>query len=351
MARFNDEVFEETKKAETIVMKDMFKVTARTVTPLTQMDSNGKQRKRYLFSDGVNFEVPFYSASGFRGASRRIATVDMYNHIKEKYPDFSMGMEEFYLYTNGASTDKKSIEKITWMNTPKIRELAPVLSLWGGGLSAISGKLAMCDLTPSRIMYKTRIDKEGAERGVSMIDKQVFFRGDDMRKSSMTQHLVDVDDVASWVEENNKKIADSKDKVKKAKKEESSKKEDLVNDAVNIQMPVEVDSIMPNVELVSSINTIGGKTLTNVERGLVLKTLIKLSTMQIGANVRYGYGVLDWIVEFEGEIAFTSIVDPDYVFDRKIFKSDKTLELIAEYDKWAEANYTDKIDIDSLLEK
>ena len=62
--------------------------------------------------------------------------------IRKKEPNYKLKAEEFYLYSSGAATDRKSIDNISWEEIPKVREKAPILSLFGAGLSSISGKWA-----------------------------------------------------------------------------------------------------------------------------------------------------------------------------------------------------------------
>lgn len=344
MPIFNEDLFKNNKKRKEITMKNTINITAVTVSPLTQMDNNSGQRKRYMILNGINYEIPFFSANGHRGILRRIATTQMYDIIKSKQSDFVMKPEEFYLYTSGSSTDKKSIENVTWQTEQKVREASPILSVFGGGLSSLAGKSAICDISPSRSMLKEVTymrDGEEITKGASLIDKHTFFRGDDLSKDSFTKRLVDADDIADWVKEHQIKIAESKAK----KKADSNNKEEFVS----IQMPIDIEAIAPNVTLTSSISTVNGKEFTNLEIGMLLHAIHELTSMQMGANVRYGYGVLDWNIELDGEPAIVVECDKDYIFNRETKVSEKAQALIDDYIKWGISNYTDKIDIDSIL--
>ena len=111
MAIFDDNDFEEiSHKHSTIKMQDTFNITAITVSPLMQMDQNDEQRKRFILVDGVYFNEPFFSANVFIGLLRRIMTKDMVEIIRKKEPYYKLTAEEFYLYSSGTSTDRKSIE-------------------------------------------------------------------------------------------------------------------------------------------------------------------------------------------------------------------------------------------------
>ena len=98
---------------------------------------------------------------------------------------------------------------------------------------------------------------------------------------------------------------------------------------------------MPNVTLTSSINPIYGQKFTDVEIGLLLKTLLEISKMQIGSHKRLGYGVLDWHVELYGQTMFSTICDKDYIFNKQHTCSSICNEYIEKYDNWKYENYAE----------
>uniref|UniRef100_UPI00404817D4 RAMP superfamily CRISPR-associated protein n=1 Tax=Aliarcobacter sp. TaxID=2321116 RepID=UPI00404817D4 len=337
MAIFDDNDFDEVgHKHSTIKMQDTFNITATTVSPLMQMDQNSEQRKRFVLVDGVYFNEPFFSANGFRGLLRRVMTKDMVEIIRKKEPNYKLKAEEFYLYSSGTSTDRKSIDNISWDEIPKLREKAPILSLFGAGLSSISGKCAVSDLKPisnhKNIKIVQNEDEVEIKKIMPLLQTQVFFRTDDFLKDTILKPLVDIEDITTWQKEHIKAVHTSKEKKKSG---ETQKETDT-----NIAQVIDIESIMPNVTLSNSINPLYGQKFTDIELGLLLKALLELSQMQIGSQKRLGYGVLDWHVELQGQAMFSVVCDKDYIFNRTITTSKKCDELIEIYNKWANENYS-----------
>lgn len=339
MAIFDDNDFDKVgHKHSTIKMQDTFNITATTVSPLMQMDQNGEQRKRFTLVDGVYFNEAFFSANGFRGLLRRIMTKDMVEIIRKKEPNYKLKAEEFYLYSSGAATDRKSIDNISWNEIPKLREKAPILSLFGAGLSSISGKCAISDLKPISTQKNIKIvqndDEIEQKKIMPLVQTQIFFRTDDFLKDTMLKPLVDMEDITSWQKEHLKAVQTSKERKKSG---ETEKETDS-----NIAQVIECESIMPNITLSNSINPLYGQKFTDIELGLLLKALLEISQMQIGSQKRLGYGVLDWHIELHGQAMFSVVCDKDYIFNKTITTSKKCDELIEIYNNWANENYSAK---------
>jgi len=336
MAIFDENDFEEiSTKYSTITMQDTINITATTISPLVQTTQNDVLRKRYILIDDVYFNEPFFSANGFRGLLRRLMTKNMVEIIQHKEPNFQLSSEQFYLYSSGSSTDRKSIDNIAWDEIPKVREKAPILSLFGAGLSGISGKCAVSDLKPTHQHKVIKVtqdeDKIENKRILPLSQNQLFFRVDDFSKDTMLKQLVDIDDITNWKKEHT--IAVKKSKEKKQSGETEKEKES------HISQIIDIESIMPNVTLSNSINPLYGQKFTDIELGLLIKTLLEVSQMQIGSQKRLGYGVLDWHVELYGQIMFSTICDKDYIFNKTITTSKKCKELISIFDNWALKNY------------
>ena len=116
-------------------------------------------------------------------------------------------------------------------------------------------------------------------------------------------------------------------------------KKSLCRSIPHIAQVIEIESIIPNVTLTSSINPLYGHKFTDIELGLFLKALIELSKQQIGASKRLGYGVLDWHIELNGESMFSTICDKEYIFNKKIEMSKKCSDYIHTYEEWADRHY------------
>jgi CRISPR type IV-associated protein Csf2 len=336
MSIFNDQDFTEiNEQYTTINMKNTFNITAITVSPLLQLDLNGKQRKKFVLIDDEHYLEPFFSANGLRGILRRIMTKDMVEIIRKKNPKFNLTPEDFYLYTSGSSTDKKSINTISWKKVEEIREKAPILSLFGAGLTGISGKCAISDLKPisSITRYKIIQNNDAVEikKAIPLTNYTVFFRTDDLQKNTDMQNLVDQDDIKKWQNKYYKDV-----KISKSLKENGDINSEKTS---HIAQVIEIESIIPNVTLTSSINPLYGHKFTDIELGLFLKALIELSKQQIGASKRLGYGILDWHIELNGESMFSTICDKEYIFNKKIEMSKKCSDYIHTYEEWADRHY------------
>lgn len=336
MAVFNDEDFTEINELYTTIhMHNTFNITTVTISPLLQLDLNGKQRKKFVLIDDEHYLEPFFSANGLRGILRRIMTKDMVEIIRKKNPKFNLTPDDFYLFTSGSSTDKKSINSISWKQINEIREKFPILSLFGAGLTGISGKCAISDLKPISTITRYKVienqDKIEIKKAIPLTNNTIFFRMNDLKKNTPLQNLVDQDDISKWQKKYYKDV-----KVSKNLKENGAIETEKNS---HISQVFECESIIPNVTLTSSINPLYGHKFTDIEIGLLLKALVELSKQQIGASKRLGYGVLDWHLELNGTSMFSTICDKEYIFNRKIEMSKKCNDYIQVYDEWANRNY------------
>ena len=92
---------------------------------------------------------------------------------------------------------------------------------------------------------------------------------DDFLKDTILKPLVDFDDITSWQKNHIKAVQTSKEKKKSG---ETDKETDS-----NIAQVIDIESIMPNVTLSNSINPLYGQKFTDIELGLILKSLLEIS--------------------------------------------------------------------------
>ena len=341
---------EKDKKFKEIQMSDVITIRVKTVSPLLQMDSEGLQRKRYVVENGHFYREPFWSANGFRGALRRVATKTLGDAVAKKEPGFTYNAENMYLYASGAGADKKSIEKVTPVSLQCVREKAPILSLFGAGLSQISGKTAVSDLRVSdnqengvdkyRIVEKN--DKEYAFS--NFLESHTYYRDDVAVKQGVLSNLIDQEDINEWIKEHYKAVVVSKE-AKKSSGDNNAKESES-----HMQQPVTVECITPGTMLTTCINPISGYDFTDIELGCLVKSLVTLAPLQIGAAKRYGYGRLDWEVAINGEALFELERDSDFTANYSMTVTDKAKELMGVYEKWLEDNATsENIDIANII--
>ena len=315
-----------------ITMINALHITATTVTPLLQIGENGSQRKGYSYNDGEKWQVPLFSANGLRGTLRRIATKQQIEKATELNPSFELSPELFYLYTSGAGLGKLSLNDnslIDHENSKKIREQAPILSLFGAGLSAISGKIGIADLSPASDQELFGTTSDG-KRYPLLLAQDTNFRIDSAKNESLWGNVLNLESIKKWRDEYAEMVTSSKDAKRKGEVEREADS--------HIQQPVGIEFIIPNVKLTSSVNEIAGSVLTDVEMGCLISSLCELSMMQIGSAKRISFGVLDWTIEHEGEVLLSSRSNPDYVLDRKLLITEKGQSFIGEWEKWLEKN-------------
>jgi len=323
-------------------MQNVIQIKAVTMTPLTQIDSNGKQRSRYIYEDGHTGRIPFFSANGFRGGLRRMATRKQIEEAKRQDPDITITPDAFYLYSSGAALDKKALlpENLEYEEEVKIRKNTPILSLFGAGLSQIEGKLAVTDLVPSPDTERLIISekKDGTVFAFSpLMGEDTFFRSDSIDAASLWSKVLgkDLASIRNWRDEYMSVVAESKKEKekanKKAKKEE--KKEEAKEAFSHIKQPIDLKFMMPGVTLTSSIGSKFGFELNDIEIGCILNALLDLSMSQIGSHKRLGFGVLSWEVKLNGELMFETKSDKEYVLFKEVSLTDMGKSKI---EKWEE---------------
>ncbi|MGJ0300960.1 hypothetical protein [Aliarcobacter cryaerophilus] len=224
MAIFDDEDFNELKKNQTtLTMQNTINITVTTISPLVQMDLNKNQRKRYVLIDGEYFNEPFFSANGFRGLLRRMMTKDMVETIRKTNPHYHISAEDFYLYSSGATTDRRSLDNLSWSEVEELRIKSPILSLFGAGLSNICGKCAICDLSPisSQKIVKTIQNGEDSFKKIQpLTQSHTFLRSDNLLKNNnIFTTLVDQEDIDNWKKEYDKLVQISKEKKKNSEEQ------------------------------------------------------------------------------------------------------------------------------------
>lgn len=379
-------------RKEEIKMENLFQITTKTVTPLLQIDENGQQRRRYIYENNMTGAVPFFSANGFRGALRRVAFKQQIAFAKEKNPAFVVSPELFYLYTSGGAFDKTSAiinDFINFKNEKTVRKNAPILSIFGAGLSNLEGKMSLTDLLPAADVekFRTITTKDGEELAISnLIGNNTFYRADSASTSEfLFNSLVDFEDVKKWTAEYYKKVIIAKvakkiasaldpkpnkdgkippkeksmAKVEKIIKELNENLDDEVEITMvdiekmqkegklkaedkeehsHIQQPTSVDFIIPGVTLVSSANTKYGVNFTDVEIGCLVSSMLELSKMQIGSAKRIGFGVLDWMVEINGNTMFEVKSDSNYLLKKNIQVSENGQKFVNIWQDWAREN-------------
>lgn len=315
------------------------RITATTVSPLLQTGEAGGQRTRFVYEDGERGRIPFFSANGLRGSLRRMATRQQLSSCDCKDKIIP---EIFYLYTSGAGLSRISIgDIVTPENEMDVRENAPILSVFGAGLSAIEGKVAVADFTPSPDQERWGVSDNGSRYSLLM-GKETNFRTDSIRDAELWNEVLNVEQIKKWRDDYAEMVADSKKSKATAK---ASGDNDAKEENSHIQQPVTSDFILPGVKLTSSIKAKYGHDISDVEMGMIISALIELSQTQIGSSARIGWGVLDWTVEYDGQLLFKTEANPEYILDKKVITTKKGEELVDAWKAWLEAHADNMLEL------
>ena len=251
------ETNETTINTKEIKGTDVFEIDLMCATPLAQISPNGGQSKRYFYDDNSFSQEPFYTSNGFRGFLRRVAFMDLVEHIKG-FEDYKPKGEETYLYTSGNGGDKKSISMVTnWEKEQKVRKASPLLSLFGAGLGNIAGKVAIDELTIPKIENKFIEGKRANGEPYKMskfLGKNGETRADSLLNDDI-QMIIDSED-AQRVSQAIRAEAETAKKAKKEGVETDAKQQ-------NAQMIFDVEYLIAGTPLKTAINPIAKPTDLN----------------------------------------------------------------------------------------
>lgn len=331
-----------------IVVTDVFEIDLVCATPLAQVSHHGGQSQRYTYENGEILKEPFYTSNGFKGFLRRVAFSDLVAHITG-FKEYNPKAEETYLYTSGNGGDKKSIEQVnTWGDEQKVRNAAPILSVFGAGLGNIAGKAAINELIIPNIPDKFK-EVKGKENGaIYKFSKFLGSNGEtrtDSLKDEYLQNIIDGDDA----------IRVSQAIRAEAITAKQNKKDGIEGDAKqqNAQMIFDVEYIIAGTPLKTAINPVTSFDFTEIERGCLIATMISASQLQTGSFKRKGYGRLNWDVRLNGEKLFSATRDNEYHSYIKLEVTDKAKEYLRAYKTFLNENIKceDDIKIEKILSK
>ena len=318
---------------------DVFEIDLVCVTPLAQISPLGGQTKRYFYQDDTFSQEPFYTSNGFRGFLRRVAFMDLVEHIKG-FENYKPKGEETYLYTSGNGGDKKSILMVTnWEKEQKVRKASPLLSLFGAGLGNIAGKVAIDELVTPNIENKF-IEGKKANGEPYKISKFLGRNGETRSDSLLNddiQMIIDSED-AQRVSQSIRAEAETAKKAKKDGVETDAKQQ-------NAQMIFDVEYLIAGTPLKTAINPICNYEFTDVEKGCLLSIMISASQSQTGAYKRKGFGRLNWNVKLNGEQLMSSTRDDECHSYVKIEVTQKGKELLKAYKDFLNENIKSSNDI------
>ena len=292
------------------------KIIAKNITPLAQIESSDKKEKDLTvitiktltkIINDIPTDIPIYTANGFRGLLRRIASDIICEEAKKK--DIKISTTDFHLmYAGGGNNFQDQPIEIE----EKVRELNPVISLFGTSL-AVEGKLALTHLEPVNPLIKIKETKDGNVYAESQLIKKIVM----ITKDEVLDHtpfalkILSKEDVKKWeefVEKNKKERA--KDRASEKDNEDKTKKETIKHIFAKYYL-------VPNTEMQGYLSNKTGFELTDTEKGLLIEVFKRLGKFPLGSTQNLGFGLMEYDIRFDEEDRI-SIKRQDNIFLDKV---------------------------------
>lgn len=281
--------------------------------------------------------IPCYTANGFRGLLRRKASEIIAEAATDK--GLTLTRSNFHLFYAGGGNNYAN--PLSYDTTNKIKELNPIVSLFGASL-AVEGLLIVTNLLPDNPMISMHENskdgsfyaKSGAIRQTTLITK------DDILSHTKYARFLSRHDIEEWEKyadkEHNDRDQEKKDKVDK---ESKTKKTTIKNIFTK-------EYVIPGLTLHCSISS--KQPLNKIEYGLLLRALESTCNEQLGSSVNIGFGYTEYIIRNKSdEIIITSSRDPKLLSDcETTLIEDKNVEA---FDKWLDNLKQENISIAELL--
>ncbi|WP_152184400.1 hypothetical protein [Sulfurimonas indica] len=330
------------------------KIKATAVTPLCQISGveetmiDGSKvsytaiQKMPMYvpigDEKVFVKLPIYTANGFRGALRRVSTRILYDKAIEK--DISLGKNAIVI---GKSFHAQNAGgNVSYTNCPigkerEIREANPVVSYLGVSL-AVSGKVSVSPLFPKEkdpdgnLVYpiaKSKNDNGGYYAKCSSI--KVQYKVDDMERRSENSKIFTFQTLEEW------------DEVVKNSRENK----DVEN--LNASHVISTEEVHAGTDFYGSI--VSTDKLTDIEKGLLISSLIKLVKKQLGAIGSHGRGKMNYELTF-GKSVIRSKWN-DFLSNASVSVSldDDASKCVAAFEEWLENIDEKNIQISEMLDR
>lgn len=350
-------------------MKIQIKFT--TVTPLCQIVGvdekkiNGKQVKytavqkmpMYIMAgdEKVFVKMPVYTANGFRGKLRREATGLLYEKAIEK--GLSLGKNALVIAKSFHAQNAGS--NVTYNNCPlelerEIREVNPVVSLLGTSL-AISGKINVSPMLPKEkdlegnlvfpIAKSTGDVVKYFSKCASIV---VSYKKDDLLTKSDNTKFFTFAQLNEWEqlvgESKSDKIA--AEKFNKDKKEDEEKVKKVEN--LNAGHVISTEEVNVGTDFYGSI--VSSDVLTEIEKGLLISSLVKMAKKPLGANNSHGRGKVNYEITFGESIIRSEWNEYMSSSTVSVTLDNEAQTYVNSFDEWLESIEEKNIQIGNMLE-
>lgn len=329
----------------------MFSVNFTTTSPLCQIDGGGdkitiKRMPVLVNIDGSEpklLQTPIYTANGFRGLLRRTSFELFLEAMMKKGmsgKDIG-GPTNFHLMNAGGGNNYQD-QPINIEN--QVRELNPLISVFGASL-AVEGKLIVDHLVPKRhngdyYDYCYAINEDNRSIWSNIVGVRTFVKKDDMLDHTGNAVYMSSEEIADWeshVSENQALRKATKDKGDEKVKKETIK---------HIQ---EQEYVIPGVTFYGALEA--KMPLTEIEKGMLIRTLERITHKRLGAGVNSGHGKVEYSIDFMDGCSIKShFEDPNNLKGKtSVVLNDEGKKCVEAFDAWLKNTNATNIQLDKIL--
>jgi len=297
------------------------------------------------------FNSPYYTGNGFRGMLRReMLNIMLSSFVKNGGDVSKISADSFHLMNAGGGNN---FQTQSFDIEDKVREVNPLVSIFGTSL-AIKGKLVTSNLVPYELdengdKYHPFIEVENKDTketylvskivGVSTSIKQDGILDRDNNSSYLTK-----DTVEKW-------ILDNLENIKERSKNRDDVKSTTKVKKTSIKGIFDKEYVAIGVDFYGSISEKSNYTLTDVEKGLLLKALEKTVLNNLGSSEASDYGKVEYVIEIDKDSKLeTSVNEYNECFISKRDYSDELNSYIEKAEDFLNNIDEETFGIDKLLE-
>ena len=296
------------------------------------------------------FNSPYYTGNGFRGMLRReMLNIMLNNFIKNDGDTSKISAVSFHLMNAGGGNNFQSQ---AFKIEDKVRELNPLISLFGTSL-AIEGKLNISNLVPYDIdengeKYHPYIELENDKGnpfllssivGVSKAIKQDGIIDRDKNSSFLTKETI-----IQWIEDN-------LENIKKRNANRENKNSDTKVKKTGIKGVFEREYVAIGVDFYGSITNRNKFSLTDIEKGLLIKSLEQAVLNNLGSTEANDFGKVEYSITIDEDSKLeTSVNEYNECIISKRAYSKKTQSYIEQADEFLKNISIENLLIENVLE-
>ncbi len=323
----------------------------KTVGPLLQIDGSRKDptTKQDVITQkraGFNLEIgntykvlrsPIFTSNGYRGLLRRVGTNIIFKELQKK--GLSAGGETNFHLMNAGGGNNYQAQKIAVEK--KVRELNPLVSLFGASL-AIRGKLAVTDFVPYTANEMGELTLRYREKDGNIfsdiIDVRTFIKKDDMLDRTGNAEFMSEKELEEW------EIAVSENQTARAKNKDDKKvKKETIK---HIQSR---EQVIAGVDFYGSVEAL--VPLTDIEKGLLFKSVEKITSKRLGSTAASGLGAVDYDISVFGDSEIKTTRDKRFhaSITKNVAIGKDTQRCIDAFEEWLKNISEENVQLNKVL--